>query len=124
MYLDEELFQQGVVRLLVKFLSSQTDVVSWTVASVWTQSYWKEKKNIPFFLTGSKESSGRDPFRQFPVIFSSARVCTEKKDTTTMQEKYYNNNTHNYYLTINKNSQKYGQIYRNPLTALFMLTNK
>lgn len=30
-------------------------------------------------LTGSKDKRGREPFKQFPVIFSSARVWTRKK---------------------------------------------
>lgn len=78
-YLREKLLQQSIVGLLVKFLHCKTN--EGVTKNVYACSI-SNKKDIRKLLTGSNESSGLDPLRQFPVIFSSASVWTIEETKT------------------------------------------
>lgn len=82
-YLCEKLLQQSIVGLLVKFLQIKTNEgVTKNVYTCSISDNISNKKDIWKLLTGSNESSGLDPLRQFPVIFSSASVWTIEETKT------------------------------------------
>lgn len=62
------LVRSGGFKVVVSQLHNPSTSDSYHLVGVAQFSFW------PVLLTGSNESSGRDPLRQFPVILSSASV--------------------------------------------------